>query len=88
MGNDFTNDSSIPKHFVHLRILSSAFSKSADLKFGFLDKRIIYPQECQAWEPNAADIKKIETVWNGSLGKMVPHKKQENGQEQFEWELD
>ena len=31
--------------------------------------RLVYG--CQAWEPNEADLRKMEAVWNGFLRKMV-----------------
>ena len=115
LGNGFTNDACIPKHFLHLRI-ASAFSKWSELKHVFTDKRIYLSTRikiltacvrsrlvygCQAWEPNTADMKKIETIWNGFLRKMVKggyerrsaqrkrkHNERANNQEQTEGEFD
>ena len=80
-----TNKKEDPSHFLTFRI-SSAFQKWNELKHVLTDKRILMStrtkilESCirsrllysvQAWELTTGELRKIESIWNGFLRKMV-----------------
>ena len=85
LGHMISNIPSTSSAFIHHQI-ASAYSKWNELKSVLTDKRIFlstrvkFLEACvrsrllysvQAWQLNASELSKIETVWNGFLRRMV-----------------
>ena len=80
-----TNLDEDPSHFLSFRI-ASAFQKWNELKHVFTDKRIFMStrvkllEACvrsrllyssQSWELLASEVRKLESIWNSFLRKMI-----------------
>ena len=85
LGHVITNNDDDPSHYLSFRI-SSAFQKWNELKHVLTDKRIVMSTRvklleacirsrllysCQSWELAASELRKLKTIWNGFLRKMV-----------------
>ena len=85
LGHMISNIPSTSSAFIHHQI-ASAYSKWNELKSVLTDKRIFlstrvkFLEACvrsrflysvQAWQLNASELSKLETVWNGFLRRMV-----------------
>ena len=85
LGHVITNNDGDPSHYLSFRI-SSAFQKWNELKHVLTDKRIVMSTRvklleacvrsrllysCQSWELAASELRKLETIWNGFLRKMI-----------------